>query len=342
MTGTGIGIGASARPVRPFVDFELVLEPDAWSADVAVIGVTHSEPYAGDEQPNDQTRAPDAIRAQSGQFGFGDGRHYDFDFGGALHDLLPARRIDCGNRVRGTETIDEYFASVTAALGLLWRTGAQVFVLGGDHGVTIPAIDALAVLGEPLHLVHIDAHLDWRAEVGGVRRGYSSPLYWASTRPWISGMTQIGLRGTGSARRAEVEAARAWGSRLVTAAEVHEAGWQSVLDIVPRDRPLYVTVDADGLDPSTMPAVMAPAPGGLRFDEVAGLLGALAGRQPIAGMDLVELAPRYDASNAISTITAGRLLLTVMGRSRRSQGVAYIQHIDPIGLLNDSSVASHN
>jgi agmatinase len=280
--------------------FEVVLEPDAWQADVAVIGVTHSEPYAGDEQPNDQTRAPDAIRAQSEQFGFGNGAHYDFSLGGSLHERRPARRIDCGNRVRGTESIDAYFASVTAALGRLWSAGAQVFLLGGDHGVTIPAIDALAVLGAPVHPVHIDAHLDWRVEVGGVRRGYSSPLYWASTRPWISGMTQVGLRGTGSARRGEVEAALAWGSRLITAADVHDAGWRSVLDLVPRDRLLYLTVDADGFDPSTMPAVMAPAPGGLRFDQVAGLLGALAARQRVVGMDLVELAPRYDVGNAVS------------------------------------------
>ena len=318
----GAALERSTAPSRPFMDFELALEPDDWQADVAVIGVTHSEPYAGDEQPNDQTRAPDAIRAQSEQFGFGDGTHFDFDLGGSLRERRPARRIDCGNRVRGAESIDAYFASVTAALGRLWGAGTQVFLLGGDHGVTIPAIDALAVLGAPVHVVHIDAHLDWRVEVGGVRRGYSSPLYWASTRPWISGMTQIGLRGIGSARRAEVEAARAWGSRLVTAAGVHEAGWRSVLDMVPADRLVYVTVDADGLDPSAMPAVMAPSPGGLRFDQVAGLLGALATRQRVVGMDLVELAPRFDASNAISTITAGRLLLGVMGRTGPGVDVA--------------------
>ncbi len=315
-------IAQSTAPVRPFMDFELVLDPAGWSADIALIGVTHSEPYAGDEQPNEQTRAPDAVRAQSEQFGYGDGAHHDFDLDGSLHELLPPRRIDCGNRVRGAEPIEEYFASVTAALGRLWRGGAQVFLLGGDHGVTIPAIDALAVLGEAVHLVHIDAHLDWRVEVGGVRRGYSSPLYVASTRPWISGMTQIGLRGTGSARRQEVEAARAWGAHLVPAAQVHAVGWHSVLDKIPSDRPLYVTIDADGLDPSVMPAVMAPAPGGLRFEQVTGLLTALARRQRVLGMDLVELAPRFDAVNSISMVAAGRLLLTVMGQSAVARRLA--------------------
>jgi agmatinase len=318
-----IGIGPSTAPVRGFIDFPVVLEPRDWRADVAVIGITHSEPYAADEQPNDQTRAPDAIRAQSDQFGFGGGAHFDFDLDASLHECLGARRrIDCGNRVRGTESIEAYFADATAALGHLWKHGAEVYLLGGDHGVTIPALEALQILGQPIHIVHVDAHLDWREEVGGARRGYSSPLRWASTLPWISGMTQLGLRGLGSARRGDVEAARAYGSHLHTAASIHQNGLNSVLDSIPTDRSLYVTIDADGLDPSVMPAVMGPSPGGLRFEQVAGLLTTLARRQRIVGMDLVELAPRFDASNALSSITAGRLLLTVMGHSALSRRVA--------------------
>jgi agmatinase len=303
----------TARPVRPFIGFDVVLDPAAWQADVAVLGITHSEPYAHDEQPNDQTRAPDAIRAQSDLFCYGGTRHWDFDLGTDLAAALPARLLDCGNAVRGPEPYDEYFTRVTEYLRCLWRGGAQVFVLGGDHGVTIPAIEALEVLGSRVHVVHIDAHLDWREDVGGVRRGYSSPLRWASTRPWIAGMTQIGLRGTGSARRAEVLAARAYGSRLYTAAAVHADGIEPVLASIPSDLPLYITIDADGLDPTIMPGVMAPAPGGLLYPQVAALLARLARRQRVVGMDVVEIAPRYDASNAITCITAGRLFVTVLG-----------------------------
>jgi agmatinase len=128
-------------------------------------------------------------------------------------------------------------------------------------------------------------------------------------------MTQLGLRGTGSARRAEVDAARTYGSRLYTAADVHARGLAPVLESIPADLPLYVTIDADGLDPAAMPGVMAPAPGGLRFDQVAPLLATLARRQPILGLDVVEIAPRFDASNAITCITAGRLIATVLGHS---------------------------
>jgi agmatinase len=304
-----------ARPLRPFMNFEVVLDPACWQAEVAVVGILHSEPYAGDEQPNDQSRAPDAIRAASGLFGYGDGAHYDFDLGSDLVAVLPRRCIDCGNLGRGDEAYDPYLERVTDALATLWRGGTQVFVLGGDHGVTIPALDALERLGRPYYIVHIDAHLDWRTEVGGIRRGYSSPLYWASTKRCVAGMTQLGLRGTGSARRGEVDAARAYGSRLYTAAELHADGLGPVLDSIPADLPLYVTIDADGLDPAVMPGVMAPAPGGLTYAQVMPLLGTLARRQPVLGMDVVEVAPRYDASNAITCITAGRLILTVLGHS---------------------------
>ena len=305
----------TTAPARPFIDFEVVLDPERWQAGVAVIGIAHSEPYAGDEQPNDQSRAPDAIRRASGLFSYGRRAHFDFDLGTTLAAVLPGRCIDCGNLVRDGEPYDDYAAQVTAALVALWRGGAQVFVLGGDHGVTIPALDALEVLGRPVYVVHIDAHLDWREEVGGVTRGYSSPLYWASTKACVAGMTQLGLRGTGSARPAEVERATAYGSRLFTAAEVHAHGMAPVLESIPADLPLYVTIDADGLDPTIMPGVMAPAPGGLAYGQVAPLLAALARRQPIVGMDVVEIAPRYDASNAITCITAGRLIVTVLGHS---------------------------
>jgi agmatinase len=304
-----------ARPSRPFIDFDVVLDPGRWQADVAVIGIAHSEPYAGDEQPNDQSRAPDAIRAASGLFSYGGRAHYDFDLGTDLAAVLPRRCIDCGNLGRGEETYDAYAGRVTDALATLWRGGAQVFVLGGDHGVTIPALDALEVLGRRVYIVHIDAHLDWRREVGGVRRGYSSPLYWASTKRCVAGMTQLGLRGTGSARRGEVDAALAYGSRLYSAAEVHAEGLGRALDSIPRDLPLYITIDADGLDPAVMPGIMAPAPGGLTAAQVLPLLATLARRQPVLGMDVVEIAPRYDAANAITCITAGRLIVTVLGHS---------------------------
>jgi agmatinase len=302
----------TAAPARAFLDWPVVTDPAHWQADIALLGIRHSEPYSGDANPNDQTRAPDAIRGASGQFS--DGReHWDFDLGGELASALPARCIDCGNLAWSGGPYDEYARRVSDAARRLWRGGAQLFVLGGDHGVSIPVLDALDVLARPVHIVHVDAHLDWREEVRGVRRGYSSPLRWASTRPQVSGMTQLGMRGTGSARRGELEAARAYGSHIFSAEDFHARGAAPVLATIPDGAPVYITVDADGLDPTEMPGVMAPAPGGLLFRQLAPLLREIARRHQVVGMDLVEVAPSFDYANGLTCIMAGRLLLNVMG-----------------------------
>jgi agmatinase len=307
-------LSPTAAPICPFLGWPVVTDPRLWTAQAAVLGIQHSEPYAGDPRPNDQARAPDAVRLVSAQISYGT-EQWDFDLNAPLSAVAPVHCVDAGNIAWVDGSYDTYAAAASARLRHLWGSGAQVFVIGGDHGVTIPVIDALDAVGEPVYLVHIDAHLDWREEVGGITRGYSSPLRWASTRPWISGMTQIGMRATGSARRGEVEAAQHYGSRIFTAGEVHAHGLDPVLASVPTGASVYVTIDADGIDPTEMPGVMSPAPGGLRYDQVAPFLRTLAQRHRILGLDVVEIAPRFDSPNAITCIMAGRLIVNVLGGS---------------------------
>ena len=88
-----------------------------------------------------------------------------------------------------------------------------------------------------------------------------------------------------------------------------------VLATIPEGRAVYVTIDADGLDPTEMPAVMAPTPGGIYFRQLAPLLRAVARRNRIVGMDIVEIAPSYDFANGLTCIGAGRLILNVLGAS---------------------------
>jgi agmatinase len=308
----------TSAPARPFLDWPVVTDPGEWSAGVALLGIRHSEPYAHDEFPNDQSRAPDAIRAKSRSFCYDPG-HWDFDTGTVLSSALPPH-IDIGDV--GWEGADygAYASAITERVRRLWRDGTQLVVLGGDHGVTIPVVDALDAVGEPVHVLHVDAHLDWREEVGGVRRGYSSPLQWASRVTSVSGMTQIGLRAIGSARRREVDAARAFGSRLFSAEQIHAEGTEAVLATIPAGRAVYLTIDADGLDPTEMPAVMAPTPGGILFRQLAPLLRSVARRHRVVGMDIVEIAPSYDFANGLTCIMAGRLILNVLNASWAEDG----------------------
>lgn len=318
----------TTKPARPFLDWPVVTDPSGWTADIAVLGIQHSEPYAHDAFPNDQARAPDAIRERSQSFCYNPA-HWDFDTGTDLASSLPARHLDIGN-VGWSRNGDyaEYAGAITERARHLWRQGAQLVVLGGDHGVTIPVVDALDAIGEPVHILHIDAHLDWREEVGGVRRGYSSPLQWASRNPAVSGMTQIGLRAIGSARRSEVEAAWKFGSKLFSAQQIHAEGMEPVLETIPEGRAVYLTIDADGLDPTEMPAVMAPTPGGIYFRQLAPLLRSVARHNRIVGMDIVEIAPSYDFANGLTCIMAGRLILNVLSASW-SEGGGYRRKSSP-------------
>jgi agmatinase len=110
---------------------------------------------------------------------------------------------------------------------------------------------ALEVFGQKITLVHIDAHLDWRHEINGETEGYSSPIRRASEMPWIEDIVQIGMRGIGSARSADVEDAINYGATIIDAYEMHDIGIEAVLDRIPEGRPYYLTIDADGIDPYT-------------------------------------------------------------------------------------------
>ena len=131
-------------------------------------------------------------------------------------------------------------------------------------------------------------------------------------------MVQVGLRGTGSARVAEVADARAWGSRLVTARAVREGGIAAALDHLPDGGTFLVTIDCDGIDPADFPGVSALAPGGLAYHHVLDLIGGIAARGRIAGLDIVEFGCDYDPPSGLGATVCSRMVLTAIGAMIRS------------------------
>ena len=163
-----------------------------------------------------------------------------------------------------------------------------------------------------MFIVHVDAHLDWRDDIVGIRDGLSSPLRRASEMPWVSGMAQIGLRGFGSARQEEFEAARKYGSILVGAEELHRVGMEAILGRIPPSERYYITIDADGLDPTIAPGVASPAPGGVTYWEMTTLIRGIAKKGRIVGYGFVEVVPSADVANLTSHL-ATRLILNLIG-----------------------------
>jgi agmatinase len=267
---------------------------------VAILGAPHATPYRPGEASH-AAAAPAALRAALRAYAATAGQ-YDFD----LDAVPPADAVDCGDLAGDPGDPAGNRARITAAARSLLDRGVRPVLLGGDDSVPIPFLQAYEGHG-PITVVQVDAHLDWRDEVGGERLGYSSTMRRASEMPWVERIVQVGLRGIGSARAADVADARAWGSRLVPAAALHRGGVGPVLDLVPAEAACVVTLDCDGLDPSIMPAVIAPAPGGLGYGQALDLIHGLAAKARLVGFDLVEFVPARDPAG-LAALTAARLV----------------------------------
>lgn len=302
-----------------FLNFPFEAEHDKLDADYAILGVPFGLPYGASTMANDQSNAPDAIRQFTNYLDVSYTRnHYDFDLGGTLLNDQPIKVVDCGNVSADANDHEEHYRRAEQVARKIFQAETTLITLGGDHGIPIPIMRALEVFDSSITLVHIDAHMDWRDEINGVKEGYSSPIRRASEMPWIDTIVQIGIRGIGSARAAEVQDALNYGARIIDAYSMHEIGIAEVLKQIPDAGPYYLSIDADGIDPTIMPAVMAPSPGGLTWVQTRELLHGLVKKGPVLGMDLVEIAPSHDIGN-ITMIHAERLICNFIGASVRAR-----------------------
>lgn len=295
---------------------ELALDLDQLDADFAVLGMPYGAAYSPADYNNDQTNAPTAIRQASDRV-IRSPERFDFDIDGPLlQGRSDIRFVDCGDVPADLNDPRGHYARAEAATRKILRAGAIPIVLGGDHGITNPILRAYDDQG-PLTIVHVDAHLDWRDEVNGVRDGLSSPIRRASELPYVKDIIQIGMRASGSARQQDADDARAWGAQIITAYELHKVGMDAVLARIPDGGRYYLTIDADGMDPTCMPAVAGPAPGGVDFLQMRELIHGLVAKGRVVGMDIVEIQPAKDI-HQISCMTAGRLILNLIGTAIRA------------------------
>ena len=285
-------------------------------ADVAVVGVPHGVAYPDPGLTAGCALAPGAVRARSARMAAFVANH-DFDLDGPM---LPPdcdlRIVDAGDVPGSPDDGPGNQQRAEAAIRGVLAAGAVPLVLGGDDSLPIPVIRAFAGHG-PLWVVQVDAHLDFRHEVDGVREGYSSPMRRVAELDHVAGIVQVGLRGVGSARVADVQEALAAGNRLVTARELRRRGVDWLLDQVPAEASVFVAFDCDGLDPSVMPAVSGLSPGGLTYEEAGDLLTGLAARCRIAGASFTELVPDRDVNERSALVVVRLVMRLIAGIARR-------------------------
>lgn len=305
-------MSAAPRLIAPDVGFlGAPIQPDLESltADVAIVGVPHGVAYPWSGTTAGCADAPAAIRATSQRLARFRG-HWDFDID---RPMLPLDRgprlIDCGDVPGSPDDGAGNATRAESAISAILARGVLPLVLGGDDSIPIPVLAAFAGRG-PLTVLQIDAHLDFRDEVAGIRDGYSSPMRRASEMAHVGRIVQVGLRGVGSARPTDVDDASAGGNLLVTARELRARGVAWLLSELPTDASVFVSFDLDGLDPSIMSAVSAPAPGGLGWDDAVELVGAIGPR--VVGAAFTEYVPQLDATGIGALVVARLVSLLAM------------------------------
>jgi agmatinase len=303
-----IGAMFGAADVTTFMGLPAASVDEARGS-AAILGAATATPYAS---VGAYCRGgPAAIRAGAAPYA-ANLTHFDFDLGGAIFPDGAATAVDCGD-----VAIDEADPAgnrdrIRGAVATLLERGLVPVVLGGDDSVPIPVLEAYAGRG-PLTILQIDAHIDWRDEVQGERLGLSSTMRRASEMAHVGRIVQVGQRAIGSARAGDHADAVAAGVRFVSARELAAGGVAPVLALLDEGADIFIAFDVDALDPTTMPAAIGPAPGGLTYLQAVELLVGAAARGRIVGFDLVEFMAERDHADGIGALTAARLVTVVLG-----------------------------
>lgn len=295
-----VGIATFAK--KPYV-----ADWDAIDANVAILGA----PFDFGTQYRSGARfGPRGVREASTLFSFGHGGAYDHE-DDATYLGEDVRMVDLGDAdIVHTDTIKSH-ANIEFGVRKALAAGALPVVIGGDHSVNIPCINAFDDQG-PIHILQIDAHLDFVDERHGVRNGHGNPMRRAADKNYVTGLTQVGIRNVSSTAREGYVTAREMGSDILSVRQVRKLGLDAVVDRLPKGARLYVTIDIDAFCPSIAPGTGTPSHGGFLYYEVLELLQGAAQNHEIVGIDLVEVAPDYDQSDS-TTILAAQLLMNFIG-----------------------------
>ncbi len=281
---------------------------DAIDADVAILGA----PFDFGTQWRPGARfGPRAIREASTLFSFGHGGAYDHE-DDATYLGPEVRIVDIGDAdIIHTDTTASH-ANIAHGVRKILEADALPVVLGGDHSINIPCVAAFADHG-PIHVVQIDAHLDFVDERHGVRFGHGNPMRRASERAHVTGLSQFGIRNVSSTAKEGYDAARAMGSDILSVRQFRKMGVEAALARVPAGERYYLTIDIDGFDPSIAPGTGTPSHGGFLYYEILEFVDGLSRLGDIVGVDLVEVAPDYDRTGT-TAILAAQLLMNLIGR----------------------------
>lgn len=214
-------------------------------------------------------------------------------------DLTDAKIFDGGDLELAFGDTEKALADIHSFAAEILADGKTPFLLGGEHLVSLPAIKAAKEKYYDLRLVHFDAHTDLRDEYLGVALSHATVI----RRAWdILGDERIFQFGIRSGEREEF----LWAKKHTRLTKFNFVCLEDTLAEI-HQKPVYLTIDLDVLDPSVMPGTGTPEAGGVSFMELLTATMSVMRNANVVACDIVELAPNLDASGA-STAVALKLL----------------------------------
>lgn len=303
-------VGISTFGKRPYVE-----DWSALDADVAILGAPFD---AGTQWRPGARFGPRSVREASTLFSFGHAGAYDHE-DDATYLPNTVRIVDMGDAdIIHTDTEGSH-RNIEAGVRAALAAGALPVTIGGDHSINIPCIRAFDDQGD-IHILQIDAHLDFVDERHGVRHGHGNPMRRAAECDYVTGLTQVGIRNVSSTARDGYEDARAMGSDIISVRQARQIGPRGVIEHIPAGARVYITIDIDAFCPSIAPGTGTPSHGGFLYYDVLEMLQIAAKRHEVVGIDLVEVAPDYDPTGSTS-ILAAQVLMNLLGFIFHARGM---------------------
>lgn len=280
---------------------------DKVDADVAFLGVPYD---VGVGYRPGCRLGPRDIRTYSPKYGGLRGQAGYWDITTDKQYLRDVRMVDCGDADIVYYDQEQNFSNITECVRALLHSGCLPVLIGGDHSVTYPIVQAFEEFS-PLSIVHFDAHMDWNDAVGGVRYANGSPLRRVGELSFVGQISQLGVRAVRNPEDA-YRNALSRGNLIVTRDQIRREGVLATLDRIPPMKYIYVTIDIDAFDPSIAPGTGSPEVDGLLYHELRGMLQILASKGKVVGFDFVEVNPLLDTTGQTSLL-ASTVILEFLG-----------------------------
>ncbi len=295
--------------IASFCKFPIHADLKTLSADAAILGVPWDEGIG--YRPGARF-GPRSLREYSTRFAFherGTKKRGFWSIENRKRYLEKISLVDCGDQDVLYLDVERTFSGITDSVRKIVFAKALPVILGGDHSITFPVVRAFQKT-KPLHLIHLDAHLDYNDSVEGVKLANGSPIKRISELGFIGEIIQIGARGI-RAREDAFKDSSSRGNKIITMLDFRKKGMDEILRQIPKGN-LYVTIDIDVLDPSIAPGTSSPEFDGMAYHEISDLLKGIASQNFVVGFDLTEVNPFLDMTGLTQSV-AVMIILEFLG-----------------------------